>query len=98
MLLRFNDRQGFLDYFDKEGNTLHKGYIADHRFHGDIPETYPVILQSGPGCLTEDVIFRAVDVRVTEEDERERLLLQAARTTEKIQEQEYSMDMREVRL
>lgn len=98
MLLRFDDRQEFLDYFDEEDNTLHRGYMADHRFRGNIPETYPVILQSGPGHLAADVIFRAVDVRVTEEDERERLFLQAARTKEMIQEQECSMRMREVRL
>lgn len=98
MLMRFDSKQEFLDYFNEENNTFHRGYITNHRFHGDVPETYPVILQSGPRHLAEDVVFRAVDVRITEEDELERLQLQAAHTGEALQEREYSTRMREVRL
>lgn len=95
MLLKFQTKQEFMDYFSEENHTLHKGFVSTHRYHGTLPESYPVLLQSGPIRLLDTVTFRKVDVSVTKEDELRRLVLQAESDYHRL-EQEDTMQMREV--
>lgn len=99
MLLRFNNKEEFNAYFNEENHTTHRGLIATHKFFGDPPKEYPVLLKCGPSVLT-DKIFSAVNVEILEEDERRRLEIQAEIRTAKAlhAEEEYSMRMKEITL
>ena len=91
MLLRFETPTQFLDYFNEEKNTVH---ITDtnekYRFSGSIPKEFPVILQSGPAHLTNDTVFRAVNIQKDQMDER---LVHEAKSRQMQQQNQYVMSM-----
>lgn len=100
MLLRFNNKEEFNAYFDEENHTIHRGFIATHKFSGDPPKKYPVLLKSGPSVLTVDKVFSTVNAEILEGDEKRRLETQAELRTAKAlhAEEEYSMKMKEITL
>lgn len=77
MVLRFNSKEDFMEYFNEENNTIHTDLLATHKFFGEKPQNYPVLIQSGPSRLLSDIVFQRVDTSSLKPEELQRLNMQA---------------------